>query len=1547
MRGGGLDLNEPNHHQKTRLVPRLIAVGAEWAANTPQLSATAAGAAFAAGAPGIGLLILGGYAAAIMAKNAAQNKTAAEAQAGVELYLTALVQQHKTIHKAIDAIHTEQHMHELVSRDRVEELWQLFQGSITTLEQRIEEHQELTFVIADYMEKWREKYDASLDYIESALAALPQIQNQIAVGFDEVKADGALTREQLANFENKFDAFTQSSAMGREEIGTSTPMQIGPDGVQALNKFFRAASATLLNWGTTVGKGGHRISCDVEQKILKSITEKKTSCNLVLGPKGAGKSALSAALASAAMAQGFAVLGIRADRIPAKVENQEQLRQHLEKLPVKAADALRLMAAKQPTLLIVDQLDSVSELLDRKSERLNLLLNLIRDVSNIENLHIVAACREFDFRHDARLSTIAANEIWLSPADWESVAPVLKAEGHDPEVMGNPLRELLRIPWNLDLFLRVAVPGRVFASMQSLIEAVWQKSVLNADGPAGRSGLVEKLALWMSDHEELFVPVSIADDFPAAKDALLSNDIITSEANGRALAFRHQTFYDYAIARLFASGTKSLADHVREHQEGLFVRPSLINGLELLRDSSKKEYYLQVRRVLADCPRFHIRTLVIEFIAQQANPDDAEVEFVLPLLRGDDGRRVLRAAADSPGWFSAFRASGDLAAWMRKPADEAAFCVGMLVSSLRHSQGQVLELVQDNWFHEQSYDRLIEVIANNLKAWTPQWLSLFSSVVGRSSVEVIWLSHRVVTSNPRVAVLLVRRQLERELAEAKRQEAEAEEDTSAIERPLYGKKNAFDRLLEGNNRYGLEVIAKTAPQQFLEVVWPWFIEVLAPSTGHRLMRSTYRESDATWMSYSVQALPLLQALHLAADGWATADPKQFSAFALQSARETDELAAHRILAQGLAAAAPQAPAAAVQYLTGDRRRLIVGTHNNQLHFSEALISAAFPLLTPEQRLDVEKAIIAFEAFPHEEYVEREAEQRRQYMLWNREYRLRLLRAIPDNSLTDQSRELKRQESERFPNLQAFDHPSVEMSFIGARMTAEEMSKASAEDILHLFDVLADSEDSSRNYRPDLPLARSGGVRQQAAAFTTAAAINTRLALEVLNALHPQREDHQAYAAAAITGLLKSSLPASKGFELLLDLDEQGFRSDDFRETVSNAFHDLVKTKVAVPESITALLERWLTEVIAPAWPQDRGDEANHTAGTPIIFGHGMMFTLLHGRAAIFRAIAASFGDHEPTDAQSLLRVVSSRLDVERHPRVLAEMLLYARSIFTVKDAMVAGSEAFNRAMTNCPDVLEYDSTWHVLSFLSGYIQPESYYENWLERLASRPDERDQQAFGELLFLYYARRKRLWADRLITNSISSGSRARIRGMAYGAADAFPYAHCRSRATDILCATVATDDSEMVKIANAALFPLDDDTFPLDSDARRLIQAILDHPLAIKELGTQLLETVSMFVGPEPAYVLSITKSVLDTIRDDVSQLGRAAVDVDAALTNIAVTLHRHPTYRTQGLDLFERLLNMGLHEVAAALDLLDNRPDRVRAPVYRRPRIRRHRRKDTE
>ena len=108
-----------------KLAAKAIAVGAEGAASAlfPM-----AGVAFAAGSGGLGLLILGCWAAFIAVKNDAQSASS-DAQAGVEALLASLIAEHKSLRKAVDVLDAEHSVHEFVSNERVKELRKLLTQS--------------------------------------------------------------------------------------------------------------------------------------------------------------------------------------------------------------------------------------------------------------------------------------------------------------------------------------------------------------------------------------------------------------------------------------------------------------------------------------------------------------------------------------------------------------------------------------------------------------------------------------------------------------------------------------------------------------------------------------------------------------------------------------------------------------------------------------------------------------------------------------------------------------------------------------------------------------------------------------------------------------------------------------------------------------------------------------------------------------------------------------------------------------------------------------------------------------------------------------------------------------------------------------------------------------------------------------------------------------------------------------------------------------------------------------------------------------------------
>ena len=421
--------------------------------------------------------------------------------------------------------------------------------------------------------------------------------------------------------------------------------------IDRLRQELAVASNVLLNYQRTL-TDGQQIERPEFAQLLQRIEESEYSTTLVLGSPGSGKSSLLSAVAYHLKGIDISLLAIKADTLRAHVNTVEDMQKELD-LSLNIRDSIAVLAEREKVVVIIDQLDAVSELLDIKSGRLNVLLNLIHNLSGRRGVHIIVSSREFEYRHDVRLNSINADKVNLEIPAWEQIAPILDQAGHETSGMSDVLKELLCTPLHLKVFLDVAKPGAVFHSLHALLEELWEQRVLAPNIPQDSLLLLNDLALRMAEEESLWLPLACTDSHPEARRFLEQNNILVRGQDGLTIGFRHQTYYDYTLTRAFANGSISLADYIFQKQDGLFVRPTFLSGLHYLRATSPAEYHKQLQIFFKAGLRPHLFSLLIEFLGSQKNPDDIEAYFVLPLLKSDtEGPKIFGAMVGSPGWFS-------------------------------------------------------------------------------------------------------------------------------------------------------------------------------------------------------------------------------------------------------------------------------------------------------------------------------------------------------------------------------------------------------------------------------------------------------------------------------------------------------------------------------------------------------------------------------------------------------------------------------------------------------------------------------------------------------------------------------------------------------------------------------------------------------------------------------------------------------------------------------------------------------------------------------
>ena len=366
--------------------------------------------------------------------------------------------------------------------------------------------------------------------------------------------------------------------------------------VEAVRQAFGAISTDLLNWPQEIG--GEWIARPEFDRLYELTKGPTSSIIVILSEAGGGKSAILARLGKRLAAEGVVLLAIKADRLPKGTATLRDLEDWIGS-DVPATEALRRLAADQQVVVLIDQLDALSDLMDQHTERLGSIIRFANSIRDVPNLSILVSCREFEYRNDARFTSLNAEQVSLQRPNWEHVVPLLTAHGFETSGWSDEVRDLLQTPQHLAMFLDSQADRKdtpLFTTYQGLLGGIVRERL---EVPHGRRTVqaAETIAATMAVEEELWLGRErFEDDFSRELDLLEESGFLIQSENRLSIGFRHQTVFDFLRARGFLRAGQTLEEYaIEQKKQSLFVRPTLWSTLNYLRASDKSIYRRQFK----------------------------------------------------------------------------------------------------------------------------------------------------------------------------------------------------------------------------------------------------------------------------------------------------------------------------------------------------------------------------------------------------------------------------------------------------------------------------------------------------------------------------------------------------------------------------------------------------------------------------------------------------------------------------------------------------------------------------------------------------------------------------------------------------------------------------------------------------------------------------------------------------------------------------------------------------------------------------------------
>lgn len=348
------------------------------------------------------------------------------------------------------------------------------------------------------------------------------------------------------------------------------------------------------------------------------------------GDKGLGKSVILKDVYESLINENYLVLGIKADKYYAKTPNELENKLFLnDKLSFSKIIEI-VNAYDKQLIVIVDQLDALSQTLSSSREYIQTYNRVINELTDEKNIRIIISSRTYDLKYDAELSIYKSSE-------YKTIKTSLLSEGDVQKTLNKfnvscsvkNVIELLRTPNHLEIFCKLPNKDKInlntLSSLKDLYDVLWDTLVLNQNGLPLDKVLYE-IAVEMYEQQQIIVKKQFAANFNLELKYLLSNQLLNIEDNN--IQFFHQTFYDYCFSRQFVENGNDIFTYLNKNQQNLEIRSIVKMVFEYLREYDHKKYIKYIKSILkSNKYRFHLKSLIISNLGL-FDPTKEEMELL-------------------------------------------------------------------------------------------------------------------------------------------------------------------------------------------------------------------------------------------------------------------------------------------------------------------------------------------------------------------------------------------------------------------------------------------------------------------------------------------------------------------------------------------------------------------------------------------------------------------------------------------------------------------------------------------------------------------------------------------------------------------------------------------------------------------------------------------------------------------------------------------------------------------------------------------------------